>query len=94
MGKTPKFDHMKLIGQYAGGHKKLITLGRLLAGLSAIVVLIPYYDLWKIISIAVKGEDLGQINKYAWQAVILTVASLLIYIAALLCTHIAAFHSG
>lgn len=91
MGKTPKFDHMKLIGQYAGGHKKLITLGRLLAGLSAIVVLIPYYDLWKIISIAVKGEDLGQINKYAWQAVILTVASLLIYIAALLCTHIAAF---
>ena len=49
MGKTPKFDHMKLIGLYAGGHKKLITLGRLLAGLSAIVVLIPYYDLWKIL---------------------------------------------
>ncbi len=91
MGKTPKFDHMKLIGQYAGGHKKLITLGRFLAGVSAVIVLIPYYDLWKIISIAVNGEDLGQINRYAWQAVILTVASLLIYIAALLCTHIAAF---
>ncbi|MCR5103313.1 MAG: ABC transporter ATP-binding protein/permease [Eubacterium sp.] len=82
---------MKLIGQYAGGHKKLITLGRFLAGVSAVIVLIPYYDLWKIISIAVNGEDLGQINRYAWQAVILTVASLLIYIAALLCTHIAAF---
>ena len=91
MGKTPKFDHMKLIGQYAGGHKKLITLGRFLAGVSAVIVLIPYYDLWRIISIAVNGEDLGQINRYAWQAVILTVASLLIYIAALLCTHIAAF---
>ena len=80
MGKTPKFDHMKLIGQYAGGHKILITLGRIIAGVSAIIVLIPYYDIWKIISIAVNGEDLGQINKYAWQAVILVVTSLLIYI--------------
>ncbi len=91
MGKTQKFDHMKLIGQYAGGHRKLITLGRIIAAISAIIVLIPYYDLWKIISIAVNNEDTAQISHYAWQAVILTVASLLIYIAALLCTHIAAF---
>ena len=28
LGKAPKFDHMKLIGQYAGGHRHLITLGR------------------------------------------------------------------
>ena len=91
MGKTQKFDHMKLIGQYAGGHRHLITLGRFLAGVSAVIVLIPYYDLWRIISIAVNGEDLSGISHYAWQAVILTVASLLIYIAALLCTHIAAF---
>ncbi|SEP55850.1 ATP-binding cassette, subfamily B [Lachnospiraceae bacterium NE2001] len=91
MGKTQKFDHMKLIGQYAGGYKNLILLGRFIAGLSAVLVLIPYYDLWKIISIAVEGDDLSQINTYAWQAVILTVASLLIYIAALFCTHIAAF---
>ena len=91
LGKTQKFDHMKLIGQYAGGHKHLITLGRFIAGISAVVVLIPYYDLWKIISIAVNGDDLSGISHYAWQAVILTVASLLIYIVALLCTHIAAF---
>ncbi len=91
MGKTEKFDHMKLIRKYAGGHKNLITLGRCIAALSAILVLIPYYDLWKIISIAVNNEDTGRISHYAWQAVILTVASLLIYIAALLCTHIAAF---
>ena len=91
MEKTEKFDHMKLIRNYAGGHKNLITLGRCIAALSAILVLIPYYDLWKIISIAVNNEDTGRISHYAWQAVILTVASLLIYIAALLCTHIAAF---
>lgn len=91
MGKTEKFDHMKLIRKYAGGHKKLITLGRCFAAISTILVLIPYYDLWKIISIAVNNEDTGSISHYAWQAVILTVASLLTYIVALLCTHIAAF---
>lgn len=91
MGKKMGFDHMKLIRKYAGGHKNLITLGRLIAAISAIVILIPYYDLWKIIRIAVKGEDTSRISHYAWQAVLLTVASLLIYIAALLCTHIAAF---
>ena len=91
MGKTQKFDHMKLIRQYAGGHKNLITFGRSIAGLSAVLVLIPYYDLWRIIRIAVNGEDPAQISTYAWQAVILTVASLLLYIVALLCTHIAAF---
>ena len=82
---------MKLIGQYAGGHKSLITLGRIIAGVSAVLALIPYYDLWRIIRIAVNGDDPGKISHYAWQAVILTVASLLIYIAALFCTHIAAF---
>ncbi len=91
MGKRQDFDHMKLIRQYAGGHSSLITLGRFIAGISAVVVLIPYYDLWKIISIAVNKEDPSIISHYAWQAVILTVASLLIYIAALFCTHIAAF---
>ncbi len=91
MGKVKGFDHMKLIRQYAGGHKHLITLGRFIAAISAVIVLVPYYDLWKIISIAVNNEDTGRIGHYAWQAVILTVSSLLIYIAALLCTHIAAF---
>ena len=91
MGKTQKFDHMKLIRKYAGGHTTLITMGRLIAAISAIIVLIPYYDLWKIISIAVNNEDTAQISHYAWQAVILTITSLLVYIAALFCTHIAAF---
>ena len=91
MGKTGNFDHMKLIGQYAGGHKKLITLGRCIAAISAIMTIIPFYDLWKIIRIAVNGEDTDDISFYAWQAVLLTVGALLVYITALLCTHIAAF---
>ncbi len=91
MGKTGNFDHMKLIGQYAGGHKKLILLGRCIAAVSAVLTIIPFYDLWKIIRIAVNGENTDDISFYAWQAVLFTIGALFVYIAALLCTHIAAF---
>ena len=89
--KNEKFDHMKLINDYAGSYKNLITLGKLIAAISAVLSLIPFYDLWKIIKTAVNGEELSKIKAYAWQAVILTVLSLFVYIAALFCTHIAAF---
>ena len=85
-------DPMKIINEYAGSYRHLITLGRIIAAVSALLTLVPFYDIWKIISIAVKGEDLSGIAPVAWQAVIITVTALLIYIAALLCTHIAAFH--
>ena len=82
---------MKIINGYAGGHRHLITVGRILAAVSAFTGLVPFYDLWRIIRIAVKGEELSQIKYIAWQAVGITVLTLLIYIAALFCTHIAAF---
>ena len=91
MGKTEKYDHMKLIREYAGGHKNLITLGRCLAAISAVMTLIPYYELWEIIRCAVNGEDSNSIKVYAWSAVALIVGALLVYILALFCTHIAAF---
>ena len=91
MAKVEKYDHMKLIRNYAGGHKNLILLGRILAGISAVMTLIPFYELWRIIKIAVEGEDPDQISGHAWLAVGLIIGALLVYILALLCTHIAAF---
>ncbi len=91
MGKTEKYDHMSMIRKYAGGLKHLITLGRCLAAISAVMTLIPYYELWKIIRCAVNGENLDNIKVYAWSAVALIVGALLVYIGALFCTHIAAF---
>ena len=91
LGKTEKYDHMKLIRKYAGGHKKLITLGRCLAAVSAVMTLIPYYELWKIIRCALNGENPDNIKVYAWSAVALIVGAFLVYILALFCTHIAAF---
>ena len=91
LGKKNEFDHMKLIREYAGGHKHLITIGRCLAAVSAVMTLIPYYMLWKIIRTAVNGEELEKISSYAWFAVAMIVGALLVYIVALLCTHVAAF---
>ena len=91
MGKVKSKEHMKIIRQFAGSHAKLIVLGRCIAAVSAVLSLIPFYLLWKIIRVAVEGEDLSSIKGLAWIAVGLTVLSLLVYIAALLCTHIAAF---
>jgi len=82
---------MKIISRYAGGHRYLILAGRALAGVSALLTLVPYYLLWKIIKTAAEGTGLESIKTCAWQAVALTVIALLVYIAALLCTHIAAF---
>lgn len=91
MKTEKKPELMKIINGYAGSYGKLISFGRILAALSALVALIPYYDIWKIIRIAVGGEELSGIRPVAWNAVIGTVISLLMYVAALMCTHIAAF---
>ena len=82
---------MKILNEYASNFRHLITAGRILAVLSAFAGLLPFYDIWKMICIAVKGEALTQIPPIAWQAVGMTVLALLLYIAALFCTHIAAF---
>ncbi len=78
MGKTQKYDHMKLIRQYAGGHKHLITLGRFLAAVSAVMTLLPYYLMWKIIRVAVNGDNPEYITFYAILAVALIVGALLV----------------
>ena len=82
---------MKVINEYAGSYRYVIVLGRVLAALSALVGMIPYYDLWKIIKVAVSGENLSQISGLAWQAVGIMILSMLMYVGALMCTHVSAF---
>ena len=86
-----KVNPLKVLMGYAGSHKYLVMVGRILAALSALVAMIPYYCIWKIIRIAISGENLEQITPIACHAVGITVAGMLLYIAALFCTHIAAF---
>ncbi len=89
--KKQKPNVMKRIRPYAASHRMLITLGRVLAAVSALAAMVPFYDLWRIIKIAVSGENLGQIKYLGWQAVGITLLGMFLYICALMCTHIAAF---
>ena len=82
---------MSVITPYAGNHRYLILLGRCLAAISALIALVPFYEIWKIIKIATTGTELQRIPAIAWQAVGITIFSMLLYVAALMCTHIAAF---
>ena len=86
-----KDNVMKVINEYAGSYRYVIVLGRVLAALSALVSMIPYYDLWRIIKVAVSGENLSQISGLAWQAVGIMILSMLMYVGALMCTHVSAF---
>lgn len=82
---------MKVINEYAGSYRYVIVLGRVLAALSALVGMVPYYDLWRIIKVAVSGENLSQISGLAWRAVGIMILSMLMYVGALMCTHVSAF---
>jgi len=86
-----KKNVMKIINDYAGNHKYLIWLGRILATVSAFVAMIPFIDIWRIIKIAIDGTQLQEIKPLAWQAVLVSLGSMLLYICALMCTHKAAF---
>ena len=89
--KQKKDDVMKVINGYAGGFRYLIAMGRGVAAIRALVGMVPYYILWKIIKIAIDGTGLEQIAGLAWQAFGIMVASMLLYVGALLCTHVSAF---
>lgn len=80
---------------YAGSHRYLAYGACVLAALSALIALIPFYDVWRIIKEALEvrpnyGEAV-HIRAYAWQAVGFALLSMLLYFAGLLCSHKAAF---
>lgn len=87
----------KLIG-YAGGHKKLTVLGCILSGVAAILGLVPYVCVWLVARDALSSypdvEYAGQMVIWGWMAVWFAVANIVVYFAALMCTHIAAFRTA
>ncbi len=63
--------------------------------ISAWHALVPFYFIWRIIKQVLETapdfENSGSIVSYGWMAVAAAVGSMLIYIIALMCSHIAAF---
>lgn len=89
-----KSDLYVLMG-YAGKHRVLTYLSWLLAGISAVIALVPFWYLWRIIrEVLDVRPDFSQavhISEWGWAAMGFSALAFLVYIAALLCSHLAAF---
>ena len=87
-------DLSRLMG-YAGNYKYLTYASGLLAGISAVTALVPFYCLWLIIKevleVAPDFSKAEHIVSNGWTAVAFAAASFILYIAGLMCSHYSAF---
>ena len=87
-------DLSRLMG-YAGNYRYFTYASWVLSAVSALVALVPFVYIWKILrDVLNAAPDYAQavnIPHYGWMAVLFAVLSYLIYIAALLCSHLSAF---
>ena len=93
--KEKKKSTMAVLMHYAGDHKYFIYASAVLASVSALIALIPFYDVWRIIKeiLEVRPDFSKAVNisSYGRQAVGFALLSMVFYIAALMCSHKAAF---
>ena len=89
-----KSNFSRLMG-YAGGHKYLTYASFVLSAVSALVALVPFWYIWKIIKevldVSPDFEKAVNLPHYGLMAMLFAVLSFLIYICALLCSHLSAF---
>ena len=84
----------RLMG-YAGGHRILTYLSWVLSVMSALLALVPFWYIWRIIhdilEVSPNFSQAGNVTSYGWSAVLFAVISIVVYIAALMCSHMSAF---
>lgn len=80
---------------YAGKHRILTYLSWVLSAVSALLTLVPFWYIWRIIhDILQVSPDYSQaqsVTHYGWMAVLFAVISIVVYITALMCSHLSAF---
>lgn len=93
MKKQP--SNLSRLMQYAGSHRYLTYASWILSAGSALLALVPFWYLWKIIAEVIdvmpdfsKAEHLIQ---NGWLAVLLAVLSFVVYVGGLMCSHLSAF---
>jgi ATP-binding cassette subfamily B protein len=90
-----KNEQYRRLFAYAGNFRYLTYASVVLSAISAILALIPYVYIWKIIQeiLIVMPEygKAGHIVQNGWTAALFALAAILVYVAALMCSHIAAF---
>ncbi|WP_294551792.1 ABC transporter ATP-binding protein [uncultured Pseudoflavonifractor sp.] len=84
----------RLLG-YAGNHRYLTYASWVLSAVSALLALTPYWYIWQVIrEVLAVAPDFSQAQnlvRNGWMAVLFAVIAVLVYIAALMCSHMGAF---
>lgn len=90
-----KQSNLSRLMEYAGGRRFLTYASWVLSALSALVALIPFWYIWcmirDVIAVAPEFSQAENLTHDGWMAVLFALISMLIYTAALMCSHIAAF---
>ena len=93
--KDKKQSAMSRLMDMAGNHKYFSYASCVLAAISAWIALIPFYDVWRmikeILEVRPDFSKATHITSYGWQAVGFALLAMAFYIAALMCSHKAAF---
>ena len=93
MGK--KQSNLSQLMGYAEGHRYLTYLSLLLSAISAVLALFPFVFLFQIIkeviAVAPNFTQATQIIHNGWMAVLFAVLSILVYVCALMSSHLSAF---
>lgn len=83
---------------YAGKYKGLLFSGLFLSAVAMILGMAPYVCIWLVIkdliAAAPDWTHATEIGKYGWLAFAFAVGGILVYFAALMCTHLAAFRTA
>ena len=89
-----KSDLSRLI-DYAGSYRYFTYASWVLAAASSLLALVPFLYIWRIIrdvlDVAPNYGEAVNIPHYGWMAVLFAIVSYLVYICALLCSHMSAF---
>ena len=95
MKKQKKQSNLSRLMEYAGGHRFLTYASWVLSAVSALIALVPYWYIWQIIrevlAVSPNFSQATEIKNYGWMAVLFAVVAVLVYIGALMCSHVAAF---
>ena len=90
-----KQSNLSRLLDYAGTYRILTYLSWVLAAAGALLALVPFGYIWRIlrevIEVAPQYENAVHVTQYGWMAVAFAVVAVLIYIAGLMCSHLAAF---
>lgn len=90
-----KQSNLSRLMEYAGPRRILTYMSWGLSALSALIALVPFWYIWCMIrDVLAVAPDFGEADNlphYGWMAVLYAVVSMIIYTAALMCSHIAAF---